>query len=399
MSSYNRIEKFKYSKNPSDVVRLDEYILFTDDRSQTKRVVFKFYNTLNQRLDKIKFEVCEYDEEGQLIESLTALYENCNAEANGFFVPEAKLDLDYACKSISVKLTEAYFDRVKWLKGEFEDNSYKFDKYASAVSVPKVQSAAKTFGGEEAEERGKKKKVVFSTESVAKKNFAVFPNVWCVLVCILVIAFTIVSAILFRYQSDFIYLDGFDLRVDGDVASVCGYDGGEESVTVPETIGDYTITKIEEGAFRKKRVKDVTVKVADGVRYTIETGAFEECSSLETVTIGGDLLIVLDGAFKSCNSLYEINMPAAQLCSGCIRGCEGLRVLTFARMVDTDKNFAALFGSDAAKMNFTRVSFSPARIAETFFEGVRVKNLIVRNENCKIDEGALDAIAGVQIGA
>ena len=49
MSSYNRVEKIKYAKDPTDVVSLDEYIVFENARAEEKCVVFKFSNNLNQQ--------------------------------------------------------------------------------------------------------------------------------------------------------------------------------------------------------------------------------------------------------------------------------------------------------------------------------------------------------------
>ena len=50
MSSYNNIEKIKYTKNQQDVVALKEYIVFDDEAKKEKLIVFKFINNLNQNL-------------------------------------------------------------------------------------------------------------------------------------------------------------------------------------------------------------------------------------------------------------------------------------------------------------------------------------------------------------
>ena len=403
MSSYNRIEKFKHSKNPSDVVALKEYILFTDDRAEEKCAMFKFYNTLNQPLRSIKFEVRQLDGNGEVVESSTVVYENCNAEANGYFVPNAKIKLSYACVSLAVKLEEAYFDRVKWIKGEFEDNSYKFENYAGSVGSPAavreaVRAAAKANAEQEAEHAKKKKRVVFSSESVARKNFAVFPAVWCVIVCILVIAFTIASAILFKQQSSVIYIDGYDLRVSGETATICGYDGMEDKVTVPKRIGDYTVTKLANGAFKGTNVKEVVVTVADDVRYVIEGGAFENCSKLEFVSsVGEGTVSVLGDAFKSCPSLSRISLPHAQLNSLSLRGCEHLRTLEFDRLIDERKTLAELFGKSAESVNLTRITFAPNTLPTDFFKDVKVGSVVILNKNCIMANGWDNGIDGNRI--
>ena len=47
MSSYNNIRKIKYTKNPTDVVALQEYIIFEDSHANEKYVVFRFSNNVN----------------------------------------------------------------------------------------------------------------------------------------------------------------------------------------------------------------------------------------------------------------------------------------------------------------------------------------------------------------
>lgn len=403
MSSYNRIEKFKHSKNPSDVVALKEYILFTDDHAEEKCAMFKFYNTLNQPLNSIKFEVRQLDGNGEVLESSTVVYENCNAEANGYFVPNAKIKLSYECVSLAVKLEEACFDRVKWVKGEFEDNSYKFENYAGSSGSPAavreaVRAAAKANAEKEAEHAKKKKRVVFSSESVARKNFAVFPAVWCAIICILVIAFTIASALIFKKQSSVIYIDGYDLRVSGETATICGYDGGGDKITVPKSIGKYTVTKLADGAFKGARVKEVVITVADDVRYTIESRAFENCSKLEFVSsVGEGSITILGDAFKSCTSLTRISMPNAQLNSLSLRGCEKLRTLEFDRLIDEKKTLPDVFGTSAEQINLTRMTFAPVSIPTDFFKGVKVESVVILNLSFKEEDGWDNGLEGSEI--
>ena len=82
MSSYNNIEKIKYTKNQQDVVALKEYIIFDDEMKKDKHIVFKFINNLNQNLYEIKFEVCQYDENENLIAHLNQDKEQCEKEIN-----------------------------------------------------------------------------------------------------------------------------------------------------------------------------------------------------------------------------------------------------------------------------------------------------------------------------
>ena len=74
MSSYNNITKIKYTDNASDLVRLNEYIIFQDDKAKRKYIVFKFTNNVTQQLLGLQFEVNQYNVDGALIEKSVVAY-------------------------------------------------------------------------------------------------------------------------------------------------------------------------------------------------------------------------------------------------------------------------------------------------------------------------------------
>ena len=211
MSSYNHIEKIKYTKNPSDVVALQEYIVFEDAKVQEKCVVFQFMNNLNHRLRELRFEVLQYDEEDDLLEKSVVVYDNFVSEPNATFVPNAKLQINFACKSLRVNLVSAAFDRVKWENGAFSDNSYRFEDYAKDSGAPSPAATA-VAAVEPAPAPKKIPKNGFRIKNVTRKNIAVFPKVFLAFVCIAVIAFVAVTLFLFRSSSKTFNIDGFDLE-------------------------------------------------------------------------------------------------------------------------------------------------------------------------------------------
>lgn len=113
----------------------------------------------------------------------------------------------------------------------------------------------------------------------------------------------------------------FTVTADGTGVAISKYNGSAEIVTIPETIGGKTVTKISGSAFLnnasvKKIVVPKTVK-------TIEKNAFNACSALESIVIwdtgysgssrgGGSLS---DDCLKNCsafksvyiNSVYTLN--------------------------------------------------------------------------------------------
>lgn len=195
MSSYNKIEKIKYTKPTSEVVNLEEYIVFENERAEEKYIVFKFINNVNQQLLGMEFEVRQYDIDNALVQSSVVVCDCFLAKANEEFVPESKLKIDYACKTISVKLVRAAFDRFLWDNGEYKDNSYKFEHYYRDETAGKPAPAPARPERKKKERKAKKK---FALVNQTKKNIARFPAVFLAFVFILVCAFVGFSIYLFR---------------------------------------------------------------------------------------------------------------------------------------------------------------------------------------------------------
>lgn len=372
MSSYNRIEKIKYTKNPSDVVALYEYILFEDEKAEEKYVVFKFMNNLNQRLRELKFEVLQYDEENELLEKSVVVHDNFVAEQNAMFVPNAKLRVNFACKSLRVNLVFAAFDRVKWEKGELRDNSYAFESYAkdaghsspAGKSISPVQTVALP-APQEIPKNG------FVIKNVFRRNIAVFPKVFFAFVCIALVVFVAVTLFLFRRSASKFNIDGFDLmKVSEDSVNICGYDGTDSELTIPAKIGEYTVHKITANAFKNSKVKSIVFATEDIV---IESNAFASCNSLTIVTSSSDAgtITVLKNGFINCTNLNTVKLQTAQLTRYSLSGCMNVKYLYF-------DCFAAggyyplkeLFGEDVKQMRLNTIEVNFDCNAADFLQDV-----------------------------
>lgn len=281
MSSYNNIEKIKYTKSTSEVVNLKEYIVFENEREEEKYIVFKFVNEVNQQLLGMEFEVSQYNLEGALIETSVVIYDKVLSRANEEFVPNAKLKVNYNCKTISVRLLRAAYDRFLWDEGEYEDNSYSFEHYYRDEQVKKPAAVTNVKG--EKKEKEKKKKIrgkKFVLKKQTKKNIARFPAFFLAFIFIAVSAFVGVSLYFFEKRSQKFTLEDFKLRiVSGKSVSIYGYVGNEDTVVVPQEIGKYTVYMIESGAFTDCKMKEVKIE-ADVV---IEEHAFVNCKKLEYI--------------------------------------------------------------------------------------------------------------------
>lgn len=107
------------------------------------------------------------------------------------------------------------------------------------------------------------------------------------------------------------------------------YNGTEETVTVPDTLGDAPVAGIGAFAFEEAAVKELVLP--DNLER-IEDGAFFGCAALEKVTFGNSLTHLGDGAFADCLSLGEVLLPASlqTLGSQVFSGCNGIALLAVA---------------------------------------------------------------------
>lgn len=398
MSSYNYIEKIRYNKSPSDVVSLEEYILYEDDRAMKKAVMFKFRNNVSQRLYSFKFEVLQYDAENKLLERSIAVYSNSVYEANAEFVPEAKLEVNYYCKSIIVNLVFAQFDRVKWEKGEFVEGGETFEHFAQGTAPATAKGtgarrAAKAVPA--AVERPQKKKVViFSVSNISNRNVAILPKVFNIIMFVLFVACIVVATLLFVNNSDIMYLEGFDVRkVSDNQVNICGYDGFDTELVIPDKIGEYTVNKVEENAFKGKGIKRLEIQTTQDIE--IESGAFAGCKSLQSVSANANVgnIIVFDSAFENCTSLEEFNLPTAKLSENSLAGDSSVNVLIFDKTVSGTTPLKNLFGEEEEKISIQKMEANLAKLPADFFENVTVKEFKLLNANCDVEYGALKSVS------
>lgn len=374
MSSYNNIRKIKYTKNPSDVVTLQEYIIFEDSHAKEKYVVFKFSNNVNQRLLGFKFEVMQYNGDNELLEKSVVVHENFIAEANDLFVPNAKLKINFECQSLEVKLVSASFDRVVWNEGEFSDNSYRFDQYADKVLKPSKK--AKSGGKENRQTETKKqkhKKLGFNIRNIFRRNKASFPAVFNVIFSIIVIGLVVASTFYFKNVTGAFAVDDFVVLEDSGYVTILDYVGNDEEVTIPSMLGDYTVDKIAKGAFNNSSVKRVQFQTSSRL-FRIETGAFVGCNNLTEVTAAPkcSTITVMEKAFTNCTALTAFSVPSAELCSKCFYGTDNIKSLAFNNVVFSGGKLLDIFdGLDSISFDYLYMN---ATVSASFLEGVTFKN-------------------------
>lgn len=345
MSSYNNIEKIRYASEDC-VVTLQEYIVFENEREREKYVVFKFSNNVSQQLLGMEFEVSQYDTDGNLIEKSVVIYNKFLSKPNSSFVPNAKLKVNFAFKTLSVRLVKAAFDRFLWKEGEFLDNSYKFEHYAAdrdkeqPVKPAQASQPAVTYVKPQKSGRGA---LPFKAKNATRKNVPRFPGIFNFLICALVIAAIGVSIYLFTLKTTGFTLDNFDVKVINEndkTVAITGYAGEETDLVIPATVGEYSVIRINADAFKNSKIETVTIEAS----AYIESNAFSGCENLKTVASDKNLSVT-ENAFINCTSLVTVNLSCSYLYSGSLTGCTGVKVVIFDST--QAKTLKALFGGTA----------------------------------------------------
>lgn len=343
MSSFNSITKLKYNGDAADLVVLNEYILFRDEKSRRSYIIFKFRNNVTQQLLGMRFEVSQYDVDGNLVEKSIVIYNKFLAGAEEDFVPKAKLRVSFQCATISIKLLQAAFDRFVWKEGDFEDNSYKFDHFfhdekllEESEDTKKVKRVKEK---KEKVKKPKKSKKPFILKDATKRNFAKFPVVFNVIVFIAVIAFVLATVLIYRFNPKEFTYDNYELRViDKNSVAIYDYNGSATELVIPEKINGYRVAVIDGGAFKGSNITSVEFDCG----LTVNAEAFAECKKL--LKISSEYYCSVKGdAFRGCTALERVDLGNSELYRGAFNGCNFIYV-NYGRLIGcTDSR--ALFES------------------------------------------------------
>ena len=338
MSSFNNVNKVTYSDNQDAIVSLLEYILFENTKESKKYIVFKFNNNLNQSLKAIRFEISEYDADGDLIEKSILDYDKFNAKPGASFVPNAKLSVDYNCKTIKAKLIYAKFERVSWNEGKYEAVAYTLDEFRKDFS----KEEAKTKKQEEKERKSKikletkkykqniklekslKKKRHFISKEFINSNRTKAPKVITILLIISFIIYIGVSIFYFNKFNLQFYENGFQYEVSSEGATIVDYDGNSSEVIIPAKAMDYDVVAVGKKAFDGEGIESITFQN----RIAVMDMAFKNCRELRSIYGSDNISRVGDYAFENCRSLRELDLSnATYIGRGAFQGCDNLTVI------------------------------------------------------------------------
>ena len=120
----------------------------------------------------------------------------------------------------------------------------------------------------------------------------------------------------------------FEYTVSGSSATITGYKGSGGSISVPTKLGGATVTAIADYAFENNT--SITSITVPSTVTSIGKGAFANCTSLTSVNLPSGLTSLGNTAFKNCTRLSSVNIPSSlsAIPAGAFQGCAALTAVT-----------------------------------------------------------------------
>ena len=261
---------------------------------------------------------------------------------------------------------------MNWSGGEFTDNSYRFETYAETVVKDDKPDLTQSVKPAKAKKKNQKtNKYGFNIRNIFRRNKAVFPAVFNVFLCIVLVALVVLSTFYFKNVTGAFTIEDFIVKESSSgFVTVLSYNGDGESIEIPAKLEDYYVTRIGEGAFRNSAVKQIELKTER--TCVIETGAFVSCKNLVAITSSATAEVtVMEGAFKSCTSLASFIVPTAKLFKKCFDGTNAIKSLVFGSVTYSDGKLIDLFnGSYSITLHYLYAY--DMNLTLSFTEGVTV---------------------------
>src|SRR5664279_460021 len=127
-------------------------------------------------------------------------------------------------------------------------------------------------------------------------------------VCLVLSLFTGVFASLPSARADITEGD-YTYTVSGSNATITGYTGLGGAVTIPGTLGGYSVTSIGDSAFNSTKGHLLTSVTIPNSVTSIGNYAFAFCSGLTSVTIPSSVTSIGNYAFAGCTGLTSVTIP------------------------------------------------------------------------------------------
>ncbi|MEI6796173.1 MAG: leucine-rich repeat domain-containing protein, partial [Methanomassiliicoccales archaeon] len=134
--------------------------------------------------------------------------------------------------------------------------------------------------------------------------------------------------------------EDYTYSVSGDKATITGYTGVGGPITIPSTLGRYSVAALGNWAFANN-TSLTSVTIPDSVT-SIGDYAFRACSALTSVTMGNGVASIQTGAFAGCTSLIAVTIPdsVTSIGSSAFERCTSLASVAFGHNVADIGNYA-----------------------------------------------------------
>lgn len=194
----------------------------------------------------------------------------------------------------------------------------------------------------------------------------------------------------------------YTYQLSGDRAVITGYRGTDTSIFIPDNVDGYTVEKIGSYAFENYSSL-ISVTIPDSVTI-IEDAAFLGCSNLTDIAIPDSVTTIKSAVFSYCTSLKAITLPnkLKQIDNSLFNGCSSLSSiiipdgvthiygsafkecssLTSAVIPDSVTNIGWEVFSKCSSLKAVKIPANVATIGDSVFDNCSsIENITVDDKN------------------
>lgn len=128
-------------------------------------------------------------------------------------------------------------------------------------------------------------------------------------------------------EPEFVTQDGISYYIANENAVVTSVEATVTSVTLPDTVNDYPVTRFGDAFQGNTTLREITI----GSNVTrIENSAFMGCTNLQNVTLGSNVTRIEDSAFSGCTNLRSVALGSnvRSIGNNAFRACTALPGIT-----------------------------------------------------------------------
>ncbi|HEY3419204.1 MAG TPA: fibronectin type III domain-containing protein [Methanomassiliicoccales archaeon] len=160
----------------------------------------------------------------------------------------------------------------------------------------------------------------------------------------------------------------YTYSINDGSAVISAYTGAGGAVTIPSSLGGYTVTGIGAYAFNNAAGFSVRSLIIPDSVTSIDIYAFDGCTALTSLTLGSSLLTIGNGAFERCSGLISVTIPnsVTRIGSWAFYSCTSLSTLTLGSGVVNIGDYA--FDGCSALVSLT-IPNNVVSVGTSAFEG------------------------------